>query len=160
MAHPNPFAYCAVQLESRVNPGRRFQAIMSDEPIGKRKAGPRILWVDDHPENNSALQGVIEECGCRVRNAFNTHEAMTVVSSKHVEIVITDMGRDEDPAAGLELLRKLGTAHVESPMAVFTSARAVAEYGDEARALGAKECTAGTVQLMKFLSENIRKRFA
>ena len=137
----------------RRSPLRKIRAV-----FGRGSSIPTVVWVDDHPENNRALRELIEQRGIRVRTALNTEGAMALLRIEIVDLVITDMGRGDDATAGLDLLRGMREEGIRRPVAVFASMRAVAEYGDMARELGAAECTAGTVELFRFLAEQIRQR--
>jgi CheY-like chemotaxis protein len=155
-AGEDPLAHYLAQLESNGarfsrSPSRRLKAL-----FGKASATPTVLWVDDHPENNRALRDLIEERGIRVRDASDTERAMALLRAEPVDLVITDMGRGDDPTAGLELLRAMRAERLRHPAAVFASMRAVAEYGAIALDVGAAECTAGTVKLFQFLAEHLR----
>ena len=72
--------------------------------------------------------------------------------------MISDMGRREDGSyrttAGLGLARVLRAAGDDTPLLVFTSARAVREHAAEARAAGAQAVTSSGVDLIAFLREN------
>lgn len=135
----------------RRSPRRRVRALL------RRCAGlPTVLWVDDYPENNRILQALIEDCGCRVLNATDTDAAMASLRAAPVDLVITDMGRGQDPTAGLDLLSRMRDAELRKPSAVFASPRAVAEHGPDALGLGAIICTSGTVRLFEFLTRELR----
>lgn len=151
----DPLAHYLRLLGSKVARVRRSPLRWVRAFLGKCMAVPTLLWVDDYPANNSSLQELIEGCGCRVQNALDTDEAMERILAGPIDLIITDMGRGENPTAGLELLARVRGAGLRHPMAVFSSPRAVAEYGEEAQSLGAMVCTSGTVQLFDFLTQHI-----
>ncbi len=75
--------------------------------------GARVLWVDDHPENNVYERGSLEALGIYVTISTSTEDALEKLRMTKYEVIISDMGRSGDPQAGYTLLtekQKLGDA--------------------------------------------------
>ncbi len=119
-----------------------------------RKATPQnsILWVDDHPENNTALERLLQARGCEITVVRTTEEALRKLKTGGFRAVISDMGRSGNPRAGLELLEQIRERGLRVPSVVYTSVNAAAIYGADARQLGAIECTSGAITLVATLS--------
>jgi pentatricopeptide repeat protein len=111
-----------------------------------------VLWVDDHPENNTVLGRLLEETGCEVVAVRTTEVALQMLSTGRYRVVISDMGRAGSPKAGLDLLERMRSRGLKTPSVIYTSVNAAAIYGAEARQLGAVECTAGAITLVATLS--------
>ena len=59
--------------------------------------GAQILWTDDHPEHNYYEEKVIRELGATVVRALSNAEAEQAMNHHPFDLVISDMGRDEEP---------------------------------------------------------------
>lgn len=57
--------------------------------------GMRVLWVDDHPENNFDLRRILTDYGMAVTVAMSTAEACDRAMRNDFDLVITDFGRDK-----------------------------------------------------------------
>lgn len=107
-------------------------------------AAPHVLWVDDDPANNRFIIERFTAHGVRVTTVLNTEEALQRFDPVIYHFVISDMGRYEGPGgayvprAGLQLLQALRARYPALELAFCTSARAVAEYREEALAAGAR----------------------
>jgi len=156
-AGEDPLTHYLRELESQAaevarSPQRRLAAW-----LGRRSAAPAIVWVDGQPENTRPLRRLLEERGLRVHTALDPESAVAILRTQAVDLIVADLGRGRDPVAGLELLRWIREERLpRRPAVVFASTGAASEYGEEAIALGAAGCTAGTVELLRFLTEHIR----
>ncbi|SIO57004.1 Response regulator receiver domain-containing protein [Rhodovulum sp. ES.010] len=128
-------------------------------PAGRaRPAG--VLWVDDHPENNSFLVAALRDRGIRVETARSTEEAMQLLGTgpDAFGVVISDLGRTEAgvsrPMAGRDLAQQLRSAEIDVPMLVFASVRALRRR-EELQAAGVKAVTTSGTDLLRFVEEHI-----
>ncbi|ACA88054.1 winged helix-turn-helix domain-containing protein [Shewanella woodyi] len=80
----------------------------------------RILWVDDHPDNNVEEREVFRQQNIGVYSTTSTDEALLLLSIYGYEMVISDVGRREEPLAGLKLLRVLRESGTEIPYIIYT----------------------------------------
>ena len=70
--------------------------------------GAKVLWVDDHPENNELEQSAFEALGVQVSTATDSATARAQLRSKDgngrpkYNVVISDTSRDEDGCKDLE----------------------------------------------------------
>jgi len=66
-------------------------------------ARARILWVDDHPENNAALIDLLREFKASIDTSRSNKEAFELLRKGQYDVVISDVGRDdEEPGSGLK----------------------------------------------------------
>jgi CheY-like chemotaxis protein len=144
-------------LRARVDRARRSLARRLLVRLGRRAATSTVLWVDDHPENNEFLEHLLAEAGCAVEHALDTERAMRRVARGDLDLIITDMGRGDEPTAGLDLLERLRDERPGCAAVVFASPAAVAEYRDEAFERGAAECTSGAIQLLEAMNQHLRR---
>jgi CheY-like chemotaxis protein len=67
----------------------------------------QILWVDDHPENNLNERGMFHQMKAEIDIAKSTEEALHILKNGRYDLVISDMARGDEPAAGLAFLKGL-----------------------------------------------------
>ncbi len=82
-----------------------------------------ILWVDDHPKNNSYFVEQLGEIGTSVDLALSTNEGIYKFQHGRYQAIISDMGRQEDgkykPDAGMDLLRLVREIDTQIPYNLF-----------------------------------------
>src|SRR6266550_78881 len=90
-----------------------------------------VLWVDDHPENNEYERQAMTALGIRFATAKSTPEALRLLAAQAFDVVITDLGRstqdEDDPKAGLRLLKEMRSRGLNTPLIAYAGARAVEE---------------------------------
>jgi len=112
------------------------------------KERARILWVDDFPGNNTSPMEILTAAGHRIETVLNTETAMDRLQSLQYDLVISDMGRADDPSAGITLLREMKQAEIKTPVIIYASQGAIERYGNAARKLGAVATVNGPTQLL------------
>ena len=80
----------------------------------------RVLWVDDHPENNKLEREFLKKQGIAVYTTKSTQDALILLSMYQYEVVISDMGRQSDPLAGLKLVETMRRHGHETPFIMYT----------------------------------------
>ncbi|HLC40866.1 MAG TPA: response regulator [Methylomirabilota bacterium] len=114
-------------VERRELPGNkvgrqwRFQRGLIDDWLKQRsqEKSTTILVVDDDERVRSVLSETLEEKGRRVLTAANGSEALTVVASTHVNLVLLDLampGMD-----GVETFRQIRKRHADIPVVIITA---------------------------------------
>ncbi|WP_299804289.1 winged helix-turn-helix domain-containing protein [uncultured Shewanella sp.] len=83
-------------------------------------ADGRVLWVDDHPENNLVEKAYLEQKNIGVYNTVTSEEALMLLSMYHYQAVISDMGRHGDSLAGLKLLQAIRAKGDKTPFYLYT----------------------------------------
>lgn len=80
----------------------------------------RVLWVDDHPQNNIYEKRFFEERRIVVHNAISSTDALKLLAINHYDVVISDMGRGEDRLAGVRLVEEMRTRGNDTPLVIYT----------------------------------------
>ncbi|MFF3174933.1 response regulator [Streptomyces sp. NPDC057900] len=115
-----------------------------------------ILWVDDHPENNTYEAEQLRSLGVTVKTAKSTAEAEHAINATFdpFDAVISDMGRDESGSnnanAGLDLIRKIRNQGHGVPIFIYASTRQ-ADRVSEITAAGGNGATNSVSQLFRLL---------
>ncbi|MCY7276286.1 MAG: response regulator [Phormidesmis sp. CAN_BIN44] len=104
--------------------------------IIKRASRSKVLWVDDHPDNNSYARQSLEALGIVFELATSTEEALEKLSRQRFDAIISDMGRPPDPRAGYTLLDKLRSMGDQTPFIIYAGSNAP-QHIAEARRRGA-----------------------
>jgi len=97
----------------------------------------RVLWVDDHPENNVKERDFLEGRRIAVYEVTSSDDAMKLLSMYKYDAVISDMGRNGNPLAGLELIREMRARKNYTPFVLYTILPSkaqrdlLAEYGGQ-----------------------------
>lgn len=82
---------------------------------------PSVLLAEDNPEHQLITRGLLEDCGCRVIEAANGEEAVTLAGLKHPEMILLDLRMPV--VDGLEAARRIrllpGMSGV--PMVAYTA---------------------------------------
>jgi CheY-like chemotaxis protein len=116
----------------------------------------RVLWVDDHPENNVYEVAALRSKDVDVLQVRSTAEATDqLANGMRFDAVITDMGRAEDGRldvdAGIDLIEALRARGIETPVLVYASASAVARTRDRVRTAGGYVATSSATELLEAL---------
>ena len=121
----------------------------------------RILWVDDRPKNNSYLVSQLQQLGITVDQVTSTEQAMTAVTAAPYDVIISDMGRQEDSgykvSAGVDLTRLLRGEQVETPLIIYCAVAPAERHGPEAIQAGATAVTSSPTDLLGMMGINRRK---
>lgn len=80
----------------------------------------RLLWVDDHPDNNIVEKAYFEKHHITVYQVTSTEAALTSLALYEYTAIISDMGRDGEVLAGLNLLRALRERENHTPFLMYT----------------------------------------
>lgn len=71
----------------------------------------RILWVDDHPENNFPIVELLRRYGASVDTPRSNRQARSLLQANRYDVVISDVARDnEGPGSalkGIELVEEV-----------------------------------------------------
>ena len=107
----------------------------------------RVLWVDDHPENNLEERRFLEAQRIAVYTATSTEDALKLLAMYRgrYDAVISDMGRGEEPLAGLRLVETMRERGDATPFYMYTilpsdeQRRLVAHAGGQGVSVTSKE---------------------
>jgi CheY-like chemotaxis protein len=104
--------------------------------------GARVLWVDDHPENNTYERQAMLALGAFVDIAKSSTEARSMMSQSRYDLLISDIDRDGVPDEGLRFLSQMHErnscprtifyiGHVEQERCVPAHAFGISDRPDE-----------------------------
>lgn len=97
-------------------PFRKEAPLTGDAP----DAVGRLLWVDDHPENNIYEKRYFENHRIAVHNVVGSADALRLLAMYDYHVVISDMGRGEDRLAGLKLAHQMRAQGDRTPLLIYT----------------------------------------
>lgn len=63
--------------------------------------GARILWVDDHPENNAWERELLRSLGVVIVLVENTRSALACLETESFDVLISDIRRDDQSVDGI-----------------------------------------------------------
>lgn len=140
----------------------RLADVAAEQPRQEPEAGVgtrtlrKVLWVDDHPENNAYEAEQLRSLGVSVEIAKSTAEAQRAMR-RHPEsfdVIVSDMGRNENGTynanAGIDLIRELRGQGLGVPIFIYASTRQ-AERAAEIVAAGGNGATHSISQLYELL---------
>jgi CheY-like chemotaxis protein len=115
-------------------------------------AGLRVLWLDDHPENNYALSEELRQAGADVAIATDFEEAeRQLIPPGQVDFLISDITRGQEANAGFTDLRRLRDAGLYDGPAAFFTARITPTRRRMAAELGALDVTDSWARVLELL---------
>ncbi|QYG07484.1 response regulator [Janthinobacterium sp. PAMC25594] len=127
-----------------------------------QKPSSLVLWLDDHPRNNTLLVEQLERENIKVDQAVSTRQALTMLQQKHYALFITDMARVENGRrikdAGVRTVREVRQVQPELPIIVYCSKDTIASYSTEAQAAGARVITTSGTSLLANVNKLIQEQ--
>ena len=93
------------------------------QSLGPFVAGRRILWVDNHPENNRLERAAMVGWGVDVQTRRNTEDAMVELRERKdspFDLIISDWFRQRQPE-GQRLAELLRAEHIDVPILFYFS---------------------------------------
>jgi CheY-like chemotaxis protein len=135
---------------------------VTDPIIARRIAGAKLLWVDDHPENNTYPRRAMEAVGIQITLSKSTENALEQVRSHAYDVIISDMGRESpdpqapyDSRAGYTLLDKLRDQHIFTPFIIYAGSRSP-EHQAETKRHGGFGATNNSQELFQMVIDAIQ----
>jgi CheY-like chemotaxis protein len=127
----------------------------SDE--SKEKSKGLILWVDDYPSNNKAIRDAYNRLGVDFDLATDTEEAIDKLGKKRYDLIISDMGRHQEPDAGVKMIRKMKMKFADLPAIItYSGEDAIEKYGKNALDEGASLATASARDLVLKMNDILK----
>ncbi len=126
-----------LQLAAGARGGRRRHPTAAAAALALQQtlAGIRILLVDDEPDANDAMGGVLRACGAEVRAATSAADARAVLTAWRPQVIVSDIGMPgEDGYGFLASLRATDAGLARIPVIALT---AYASVDDRVRTLSA-----------------------
>jgi CheY-like chemotaxis protein len=114
----------------------------------------RVLWVDDNPDNNLYETVALERLGRVVTKATSTDAGMAYLSQQlGFALVITDLGRRDDPKGGITLIKRMRQSEWTLPVVVYTMN--ADRHRAEVIAAGGKAVADTPGQLLRYVDEQL-----
>ena len=110
---------------------------------------PLILIVEDEAAIRLALSGLLKREGYGVAQAANGAEAMSLLSERPYDFILTDLALG-DGLSGMDVLRKAKELHPETPVVMITA------HGNEKVAVEAMKLGADDYVPKPFDNDEIR----
>lgn len=98
--------------------------------------GSKVLWIDDNPTNQDYERQALQQLGVEFFLAKNTNEALSVLKTENIQVVITDFSRTDDPQGGYTILNEAKKIKPSIPIIIY-SASANPQYIEDAKNRGA-----------------------
>lgn len=98
---------------------------------------PRILWVDDHPENNGWIRETMIPYPITNVIVTSTDQAIKKLKEAHFDLVVSDIARGDDYHAGFDLARKIRDELQKPTKIIFYTGRVTSRRRAEAQELAA-----------------------
>jgi CheY-like chemotaxis protein len=141
--------------DSAAVPFRSTPPVLADAP----DAVGRLLWVDDHPQNNIYEARFFENHRIAVHNVTGSADALRLLAMYHYDVVVSDMGRGEDRLAGLKLASQMRGRGDKTPLIIYTVRADGAEARRAQRELAAEAGAQGVVVTPQEVRSVILKLF-
>ena len=116
------------------------------EELSRHKMA-RILWVDDHAENNVEELQVLTELGFNVTAVPSTAAATLILKDGAIDLVISDMDRDGVRDEGVSFVSALRKENITVPVVIYRGQQD--ELSDKARAAGALDVVVSPSDLLR-----------
>ena len=126
-----------------------------------QKPPAHVLWLDDHPGNNTLLVEQLAREHIKVDLVQSLAQALSLLQKNQYALLITDMARLEGGQrikdAGVRTVRNVRQAMPELPVIVYCSKDTIASHGKEAEAAGARFVTTSGTSLLAEVSRLVRE---
>lgn len=99
--------------------------VATSAAVARAPGETRILWVDDHPENNALVRQAFEALGIATDIALSTAQATETLKYRNFAAIVSDLGRKEGPNEGLTLLESLRAQGDHTPYFIYAGPRAL-----------------------------------
>ncbi|MEU5141785.1 P-loop NTPase fold protein [Streptomyces sp. NPDC021139] len=119
-------------------------------PRGQEYSGIRVLWVDDHPHNNTDYVRYLTRRGADVVQAENGHTAERILTTLPVDVLVSDVARGTGRDVGFTDLARWRAAGTYDGPAVFFSGRVTPAREQRCRELDARIADGGT-ELLRYV---------
>jgi len=127
----------------------------------------RILWVDDHPENNKAIITDLENEGLKTTIALSNLEARNLLNDRSIsyDLIITDIGRDNKENApnqsiqnntdGIAFIRSLAPDQIKN-VVVYTLDSNISTYRSELMKMGVINVISNADELKRIIYQKFK----
>ena len=97
-----------------------FSALRRARIAGEVLNGARVLWIDDHPENNLWERRMLEELGVAFITAETTRSAAALLErAEPIDPIISDIARSGNTREGIEALPTIRAVAPTVPLVFY-----------------------------------------
>ena len=97
----------------------RSTGLRRAEQVEKVLRGARLLWVDDHPENNAWERELFRSLGVVIVPVESTRSALGCLQTETFDLVLSDIRRDDESTDGLEGATQIHAARPTVPILFY-----------------------------------------
>ena len=97
----------------------RSTGLRRAEQVEKVLRGARLLWVDDHPENNAWERELFRSLGVVIVPVESTRSALACLQTETFDLVLSDIRRDDESTDGLEGATQIHAARPTVPILFY-----------------------------------------
>ncbi|MEZ4957377.1 MAG: TIR domain-containing protein [Saprospiraceae bacterium] len=116
----------------------------------------RVLWIDDHPENNERyISSWSKSLGIVFRQVTSTEAAAMILEEERFDLIISDIGREGEERTGYVTMEMVGT---RVPVVFYTNKRGL-NLRNALLEVGALDVVASIGDLRVLLTDELRKKF-
>ena len=128
-------------------------------PAVPNQPGFQVLWVDDEPKNNARLQDELNELMRAIfTNVRSTEEALTTLTERSFDLIVSDVSRYRRDDEGAKMLRAFREKGITIPVIFYTTPAMVEKKGGELREMGAAGVFSNHEEVRKFMEERVREK--
>jgi hypothetical protein len=144
-------------LSQVVAPDQRNESHSRGIDISTRFEGLSVLWADDEGEaDNNLLIAALELGGAEVKVVRDEAATERSLTSRSVDVLISDIARGKEPEAGLEAVERLRARVTMPPTIVFYTSRVTQARVRRAAGLGAV-LTTDSDELLDLVADRARR---
>lgn len=114
----------------------------------------RVLWVDDHPENNLHERQALETMGIVFSLALSTQEALELLKTNRFSAIISDVRRKEGDQEGYLLLDQLRASNDKTAF-YFYAGSCLPEFKKQVKERGAQGGTDSAQELFDWVMDAV-----
>jgi CheY-like chemotaxis protein len=89
------------------------------EQVERVLRGARVLWVDDHPENNAWERELFRSLGVVIVPVESTRSALACLQAEPFDVVLSDIRRDGEPIDGIDGAMQIHSAVPSLPIVFY-----------------------------------------
>lgn len=104
---------------AQVSEAERSQVLQRARRAAAVLQGAQILWVDDHPLNNTFESQILRSLGTTIDIATSTNEAASLLTRKAYNAIISNMKRDGAADEGLQFLDDVRRKGIDAPVVFY-----------------------------------------
>jgi CheY-like chemotaxis protein len=107
------------QWQVHISPGDKRRALNRARRHHEVFRGAQFLWVDDHPENNVNERRMFRQLHVDIDTVTSNDVALMALEAAKYDLLLTDIGRDNETSNGLDLLRMVHSRGMEIPIVIY-----------------------------------------